>query len=391
MKVVLVSSEPVDFTLAFANGLAPHAETLAILPESRYADLRPWFDPGLKLDLVDWPRTRSLHNPAFLAGLVGRIRAARPDVVHLLSNSSLWLNAAVPFCRGPLLVTTVHDVVVHPGDRDTARLPGWSARLLARQSDHLVVHGESLRTAAAAAFGKPADRVHVLSHPTIRRYADLARDLRLTRARPEGDFVVLFFGRVFAYKGLDTLIRAEAALGDRLPGLKVVIAGRGDDPGQLTHLMGNPARYEIHRGHIADRETAQLFTEADLVVLPYDEASQSGVLHLATSFGKPVVVTDVGELRATVEPNRLGLVVPPRSPDALAAAVLRLAENPAERESLGRQARAWSEGDNAATSVGAAAVSLYRTILGQAAVSSTKRMPPSAEDPNCPRGGMLSK
>jgi glycosyltransferase involved in cell wall biosynthesis len=362
MRVLLMSPGPVDYTIAYANGLADHAEVAAILPQDAYASLGAWIDRRVGLDLVDWPRHRSLRNPAFQWDLSRRIHKLRPDVVHLLSNTTLWLNAAAPFWPWPL-VTTVHDVTRHPGDRDTARLPDWAARLMARQSDRLVVHGASLRGDAARHFGKPMNRVHVLPHPAIQRYAALARKLGLVRAAPPHQFTILLFGRIFAYKGLKTLLRAEALLGEELPGLRMVIAGRGDDPWSLSSLMGDPARYDIRRGFVEDHTVAQLFTDADVVVLPYDEASQSGVLHVAGSFGKPVVVTDVGELRAAVEPNQIGLVVPPGDPVALAAALLRLARDPALRAAQGARALSWSEGVNSPSTIGASAMAIYDEMM----------------------------
>lgn len=358
MRVTLISSEPVDYTIAFANGLAPHASVQAILPVSRYDRLRQWFDHRVQLHLVDWPRTRSPLNPLFLAGLTRRIGRTCPDVVHLLSNTTLWLNAAAPFWPWPL-VTTVHDVTVHPGDRDTARLPSWASGMMARQSDHLIVHGEQLRQAAATQFRKDPHRVHVLPHPAIDRYARLAARLGLSRNAPTGQFTVLLFGRIYAYKGLQTLLRAERLLRDKLPGLRIVIAGRGDDPWSLASEMGDTSRYDIRRGFVEDHAVAQLFTDADLVVLPYDEASQSGVLHLAGSFAKPVVVTDVGELAATVNPVGMGMVVPPKDPAALADALLRLARDPDLRLAMGARAHDWSVGPNSPCTIGAHAMTIY--------------------------------
>ncbi len=128
---------------------------------------------------------------------------------------------------------------------------------------------------------------------------------------------VLLFGRIFAYKGLEQLVRTEAVLGDRIPGLRITIAGRGDDPSSMRELMGDPARYDVRHRFIEDAEVAQLFLDADVVALPYTEASQSGVLNVAATFGKPIVATDVGELRRTVEGNGMGLVVPPGDPGPL--------------------------------------------------------------------------
>ncbi|RAH98330.1 glycosyl transferase [Acuticoccus sediminis] len=362
MKPLLIATEPIDYSIAFANGLAQHLAPTVIAPARHYRSLAGWFDPAVTLRLVDWPRTRSAANLAFLWRLLQMVRGERPDLVHLLSNTALWLNAAAPLWRSLPLVTTVHDVTVHPGDSETARLPDWPARLIARQSRDLVVHGASLKQAAAARFGKPERNVHVLQHPAIRRYTDLGAREGLQRSSPTSEFRVLMFGRIYAYKGLRTLVRAEALLANRLPRLRIVIAGRGDDPLQLRGEMGVPERYDVRRRFIDDREVAQLFLDADVVALPYDEASQSGVLHLAAAFGKPVVVTDVGELAATVEPNRIGLIVPPGRPDCFGEAIARLAEDRHLLETLGENARAWSEGPNAPATVGAAAAALYRQL-----------------------------
>ena len=374
MRIALVSSEPVDYTIAFANGLAPHAEVVAFLPEGRYRPLSDRFDPRVALHLADWPRTRSLRNPLFLARLTRDIRRARPALVHVLSNTTLWLNAAVPFWHPLPVVTTVHDVERHPGDRETARLPDWAATLMARQSDHLVVMGERLRAAAMHRFGKSGERVHVVPHPAILRYAEEAWDRGLRRQGDPEEFRILMFGRIFAYKGLSTLLCAERLIGDRIRKLRVTIAGRGDDPLLRAHLMGRPERYEIHHGFVPDSLVAELFTQTDLVVLPYDEASQSGVLHVAAAFGKAVVATDVGELRRTVTGAGMGLVVPPADPCALAQAVERLAHDPAARMRHEAAALAWSLGPTAPGRIGEGASALYRRIVASAAGAALHQM-----------------
>lgn len=361
-KALLLVTELEDYTISFANGVARHVPVILGVPHRRYAHLLRWFDPAVDVRLLDWPRHSSLANLRFLSALTGLIRRERPTVIHLLSNTTLWLNLAAPFWRPIPLVTTVHDVSVHPGDRETRVLPEWATRLIVRQSSHMVVHGEGLKRLAASRFAKAPDRIHVLSHPSIPRYAELAKAEGMRRRSDPSTFTVLLFGRIYAYKGLETLIRAEARLGNRVPDLRVVIAGRGDDPWEMSNLMGDPGRYRILNRFVEDREVAQLFLDADVVVLPYAEASQSGVLNLAAAFGKPLIVTDVGELRDTVEPNRLGLVVPAGDPGSLAAAIATLADHPAIRTGFGANARLWATGPNAPETVGARAAELYRAI-----------------------------
>jgi len=363
MKALLLVSELEDYTISFVNGLARHLEVILGVPRRRYAHLAPWFEPAVDLRLLDWPRHRSLANPWFLANLTRLIWRERPNLIHLLSNSTIWLNFAVPFWRPVPLLTTVHDIDLHPGDADSRVMPGWSSRLIVRQSGHLIVHGDGLRQLALARYSKSPDRVHVLSHPAIRRYADLARREKMTRRPDDGALRILLFGRIFAYKGLEQLVRAEAALKDDLPNLRVTIAGRGDDPWALRSLMGDPGRYDIRNRFIDDDEVAQLFLDTDIVVLPYIEGSQSGVLNLAAAFGKPVIVTDVGELGATVQSNSLGLVVPPGSFEHLARAIEALARSSTLRNGFGANALAWATGPNSAECVGAKAAMLYREVV----------------------------
>lgn len=362
MKALLLVSELEDYTISFVNGVAKHLPVVLGVPHRRYAHLASWFGPEVDLRLLDWPRHRALSNPLFLFNLTRLIRRERPSIIHLLSNTTIWLNFAAPFWRPIPLMTTIHDVNLHPGDAETQVMPTWASNWIVRQSGDVVVHGEGLKRMAVQRYAKEPDHVHVLSHPAIVRYADLARRENMKR-REDGAFRVLMFGRIFAYKGLEHLIRAEALLKDAIPNLRVTIAGRGDDPWEQRSLMGDPERYDIRRGYIEDPEVAQLFLDADVVVLPYTEASQSGVLNLAAAFGKPVIVTDVGELRTSVEPNGLGMVVQPGSPECLARAIRILAESPTLRDGFGANALAWATGPNSPEAVGAEAASLYRTVV----------------------------
>lgn len=364
MKALLLVSELEDYTISFASGVARHLDVVVGVPRRRYAHLAPWFDPAVDLHLLDWPRHRSLANPWFLHQLTRLIRRERPQVIHLLSNTTLWLNLAAPFWRPIPLVTTIHDVETHPGDSDTRTLPGWAPELMVRQSGHVVVHGEGLKRKVLARYSKSPDRVHVLSHPAIHRYAEFARRQNMVRAPDDGTLRVLLFGRVFAYKGLEHLIRAEAILQNTLSNLRVTVAGRGDDPRMFKPLMGDARRYDIRNRFIEDAEVAQLFLDTDIVVLPYTEASQSGVLNLAATFGKPVIVTDVGELRQTVQPNGLGLVVPPGDAEQLARAIRLLAENSELRRNFGANALEWAAGPNSPEQVGAQAAAVYREVVG---------------------------
>jgi glycosyltransferase involved in cell wall biosynthesis len=362
MKALLLVSELEDYTISFASGVARHLQVVLGVPRRQYTHLAPFFHPAVDLHLLDWPRHRSLSNPWFLHRLNRLIRRERPNLIHLLSNATLWLNLAAPFWRPIPIITTVHDVDLHPGDRDSRLLPRWAPNLMVRQSHDVIVHGEKLRQLFLARHAKAPQHVHVLSHPAIHRYADLARRQNMKRRSADGSVNVLLFGRVFAYKGLEQLVRAEARLKDVLPNLRITIAGRGDDPRVFRDLMGVPERYDIRHRFIEDEEVAQLFLDSDIVVLPYTEASQSGVLNLAAAFGKPLIVTDVGELKSTVHANDMGLVVARGSVEELAKAIKLMADNPQFRENAGVNSLQWATGPNSPEQVGAQAAAIYREV-----------------------------
>src|SRR5262249_40553785 len=135
---------------------------------------------------------------------------------------------------------------------------------------------------------------------------------------------VLFFGRLWPYKGLEYLIRAEPRITAEVPGVKIVIAGSGEAYGRYQAMMSHPGRFVIHDEYVSDEKRAQLFRESSVVVLPYIEASQSGVIPLAYRFGKPVVATTVGGLPAMVDHGETGYLVPPADAESLARAVVDL-------------------------------------------------------------------
>ncbi len=110
--------------------------------------------------------------------------------------------------------------------------------------------------------------------------------------------VLLFFGFVRGYKGLKHLISALPKVVEKLPGTHLLIVGDfGQDKQRYLELIAEKRveRYlSIYDGYTPDREVEQYFAACDLVVLPYESATQSGIVQIAYGFGRPVVATNVG-------------------------------------------------------------------------------------------------
>jgi len=139
------------------------------------------------------------------------------------------------------------------------------------------------------------------------------------------DDVLLFFGYVRKYKGLDILLRAMPAIVRENPRARLLIAGEFyDDPKPYHDLIRDlalePYVKMINR-FIPNEEVAAFYAASDVVMLPYRSATQSGILGIAYGFERPVIITNVGGLAESVEEGKTGFVVVPESSEALVAAV----------------------------------------------------------------------
>jgi glycosyltransferase involved in cell wall biosynthesis len=151
--------------------------------------------------------------------------------------------------------------------------------------------------------------------------------------------VALFFGYVRRYKGLDVLLSAWKEVRERRPATLLVAGEFYEDPAPYRRLAaaagGDPGVRLLER-YLPDEEVECVFKAADVVVLPYRSATQSGVTHVAYALGVPVIITGVGGLAETVRGGETGLVVPPENPPALAEAIVRFfAEGMRERLAAG--------------------------------------------------------
>ena len=208
------------------------------------------------------------------------------------------------------------------------------SRLALRQGHGCIAQSDQVRRDLLRVLpDTPADRIVTSPHPVYdfgvpgraRRTRDVAR---AALGLPAAARVVLCFGFIKPYKGVVHLIDAAAPLqrefGD---GVRVLIVGDiyGDPQPYRDRIAASPARgiIELVDGFVPDDTVEDYFVAADLVVLPYVSATQSGIVQIAYNYERPVVTTDVGGLPEVVRDGETGYVVPPADPQALAAAVTR--------------------------------------------------------------------
>jgi glycosyltransferase involved in cell wall biosynthesis len=219
-------------------------------------------------------------------------------------------------------VLTAHDLSRGSGPWSQPRLKSPTELL-----DAVVVHSDEGRQRLVGDFGLPGAKVRVIPHGAFEYLTQLPSELPMDRGVGDldGRKVVLCFGLIRPYKGVDVLIEAFASAPADAVLLVVGRAMMPVDPlrGRAREL-GIADRVRFVTRFITDPEIPSYFRRADLVVLPYREIEQSGVLFTALAFGRPLLLSAVGGFTEVGERHRAARLVPPADADALGSALKEL-------------------------------------------------------------------
>ena len=248
----------------------------------------------------------------------------KPDIIHC-NECHLWLSLFLPFLIKFPIVTTIHDVNPHIGSRKFDQIIGKKIHI--KFSDCLIVHGERAKKRL-----KTNKKCYVIPHGDYSFFLNYKNDVI-----NEEENIILFFGRIEDYKGLEYLIRSIPYILTDFPDIKLIIAGSGDF-GKYKNMILNDKNYEIYNRFIPDEEVPNFFQRAKIIALPYIEGTQSGIIPIAYAFKKPVVVTDVGSIPEVVEDGKTGFIVPPKDSEALASAIIKLLKDDKLRYKMGENA-----------------------------------------------------
>lgn len=210
-------------------------------------------------------------------------------------------------------------------------------RLALNNGSHFIVHAKEEAKELEKIQSHP-DYV-VTPHPTYHAFRFVGMNRNQAREKLHigtDERILLFFGYVREYKGLKYLLQAMPEIRREDEKVKLWVVGEfGADRENYQNLIRDlkiADQVQVHDAYTPDREVEKYFAAADLVVLPYTSATQSGIVQIAYGFTKPVVVTNVGGLPDVVEDGRTGYIVEPENPKAIAEAVIRFfGENQAER------------------------------------------------------------
>ncbi len=269
-------------------------------------------------------------NPLNWLMVGNEIRKQKPDLVIV----RYWLPLMGP-CLGSILqiiksnrftkVVCIADNVI-PHEKRVGDKP--FTQYFVKAIDGFITMSEKVKNDLLFFTKKPVQQV---VHPL---YDNFGEGLDKTEARkklslPENEKIILFFGFIRKYKGLDLLFEAMNDERIRNANIKLLVAGEfyenRKEYDELIGSLGISAQLILRTEFIADSEVRYYMSAADFVIQPYRNATQSGVTPLAYHFEKPMLVTNVGGLPDLVPDGKVGVVTEPE-PASIASGILRLYE-----------------------------------------------------------------
>jgi D-inositol-3-phosphate glycosyltransferase len=229
------------------------------------------------------------------------------------------------------VVVTVHDVESFDGVNDIK-----AAKQILKIADNLISHNYITKREMIEKFTIDSKKISIIAHgnylsniPYKIKPQDACKRLKI----PHDCQVILFFGQIKKVKGLDILLNALPEIKNHFPRLKLIIAGKvwKDDFEQYkniirdNHLMDN---IDLHTRYIKDEEVPIFYNSADVVILPYRKIYQSGVLLMAMSYKKPVIVSNLDGMLEIINDGKNGIVFESENPKKLSEKIIFALQNP---------------------------------------------------------------
>jgi D-inositol-3-phosphate glycosyltransferase len=293
---------------------------------------------------------KTLHYLGYLARLIVHVVKHNKEkrIVHFQFLRRERIESLLfPLMRllGVNLVFTAHNVLPH----ENSRVDYFFRFIVYRSAKVIIVHSEYIKNKLVKGFRIDREKVRVIPHGNFDHYVP-KEPMSKSEARAilnlsKMENVALFFGFIREYKGLDQLMDAyEICVGRGRPWI-LVVAGAVHPLELESHYrrrikqISADGSIVFHADFIRSEKVAAYFFACDVVILPYKEIDHSGIVHLAYSFGRPVIATNVGDFSEVIEDGKSGYLLRENSAECLSETILGAFSNSTCLDDMGNYAR----------------------------------------------------
>lgn len=287
----------------------------------------------------------------YLLDIYKLIRKEKYDVIHFQffrrrRIESLYF--VMLKLMGIKLAHTVHDI----SPLDESKLDHLFNLLVYKSSDILFVHSNSNKKTLAKEMKLDEEKIKVMPHGDFDNYIP---DRIISKSEAREIFglsqeynVILFFGAIKEYKGLDILSNSFAMASMKVNNLALIIAGEAGDAEtrqivlkckEIFSKLPNQVKVIFHDKFIPVTEVAKYFIASDIVVLPYRRVTHSGIPHLAYTFGRPIIATNVGDFEEIIEEGKNGFVLSSNTQENLSEKIIQAFSDKPKLEEMGKYVR----------------------------------------------------
>ena len=335
-------------TEQIASNLQEHVEVFSVLSAS-LETLSNWEE-----NINDYFFTETFSNwfqalitlvfPRSIKKLAQKIASKKPDIL-IYTMSHPWLYKLQKYLKTPAIFL-VHDATPHPGLFD--KLKDIFDIWLINQMQACIVLSPQMKSELTKR-NFPEKKIYILPLGSYGNYHQFSKESIFPRTAPK----LLFFGRIEKYKGLEVLIDAFDLVLKQINNVELLIVGAGDISPYNAAIQRNKDNITVVNEWIGEDDIGKYFFDADVLILPYTSASQSGVIPIAASFKMPVIATQTGGLESQIFNGETGYLVEPGNSIELAKKILELILDQRQMEQLGealyidyKENRSWCQFSN---------------------------------------------
>ncbi len=270
--------------------------------------------------------------------LMWQIKMCHYDAINIVGQSS-WIDVAHDVLKGQNLIHTFHELGNHAGELHPLKI----VQAAIKDKSKVILHSKATYERFLSLSGADADRTTMIPFGKFETCKLYVREQDVPLPFSDGKPMLLFYGYIHHYKGLDVLAKSVELLKSEWDKFNIVIAGAGNDP-VLSYFRSLPNGFVMNR-FLSNDEMMSLIRQSSVILLPYRTASQTGIIPTCTLYGKPFIATDVGAFSESVKDAYNGLLVEPENPYCFASAIKRIIDDPEFLKSLCKGSSSFGDGD----------------------------------------------